>query len=191
MKHSSILLFGLLSMGFFTIGCGDLGFDFDFTHTSPEYQIGEEGLLKADDPSSQTQGVEVSQLDFTGGWTEFTFDAGLEEVPKQLTGLEVRGVRFFGMDPESRENTSLEFVDRVEIYVLGDDGMPSFLVAAYQVGDQLDTSGGLRLEVVQHVNLIEYVEKGVTFYTFLQGSVPDARTNFHAEVDFRVYTRGY
>ena len=44
----NIITIALLALSTSLIGCGDLGFDFDFTHDSPEYVIVAEESSKAD-----------------------------------------------------------------------------------------------------------------------------------------------
>ena len=56
----------LLALSTSLIGCGDLGFDFDFTHDSPEYLIvGEDESVKSDDPMGESERLSFSELEFT------------------------------------------------------------------------------------------------------------------------------
>ena len=77
----------LLALSTTLVGCGDLGFDFDFTHDSPEYLIVGEESTKADDPMGESERLSFSELEFTGGWTSFTFDSGVGEIDERITGL--------------------------------------------------------------------------------------------------------
>ena len=172
-------------------GCGNLDYAFDFTHASPDYEIAEGEHAKADGAVSAVDDVDVSTLDFAGGWTTFTFDADIAELPETLKGLEVRQVRVIAENALTGEPVAPEFMQRLELYTLSEEtGMPSFMLAMLDEDSRIDAEGA-ELTVTQAVNLIEYLEKGITFYAFLQGQVPSDPIVFRTEVDFRAYTRGY
>jgi hypothetical protein len=172
-------------------GCGNLDYAFDFTHASPDYEIVEGEHAKADGAVSSVDEVDVSTLDFAGGWTTFTFDADITELPETLKGLEVRNVRVIAENAITGEPMAPEFMQRLELYTLSQDtGMPSFMLAMLDSDSRID-SDGAELTVTQAVNLLEYLEKGITFYAFLQGQMPSEPIVFRTEIDFRAYTRGY
>jgi hypothetical protein len=186
-----------ISMGLFAAvalllgGCGSLDYSFDFTHASPDYEIAEGEHAKADGAVSAVGDVNVSTLEFAGGWTTFTFDVDIAELPATLKGLEVIQVRVIAENAITGEAIAPEFMQRLELYTLSEDtGMPSFMLAMLDENSRIDTEGA-ELHVLQAVNLTEYLEKGMTFYAFLQGQVPSDPIVFRTEVDFRAYTRGY
>ena len=127
----NIITIALLALSTTLIGCGDLGFDFDFTHDSPEYVNVAEESSKADG-ALETDALSFSELEFSGGWTSFTFDAGVGEIDERITGLQVLNATVYGTAGPSEMEADLSFVQRMEIYVLGDDGLPSFLLASYE-----------------------------------------------------------
>ena len=105
-------------------GVATLGFDFDFTHESPEYLIVGEQDGKADNALVTSESLELAELEFAGGWTSFTFDAGVGEIDERITGLQVLNASVVGTAGEREEEADLSFVQRMEIYVVGEDGLP-------------------------------------------------------------------
>ena len=172
-------------------GCADLGFDFDFQHDSPEYLIVAEEGTKADSPLLESEALAFSELEFTGGWTSFTFEAGVGEIDERVNGLEVLHAGVRGTAGFSEYEADLDFVQRMEIYVVGDDGLPSFLLASYERDGELRDPSTLPLYIHEEINLLSYMEDDLKFYTFLQGEMPDRNVTFRMEMDFRAYSRGY
>ena len=192
MKNWKLIHIGLFAaVALLLGGCGNLDYSFDFTHASPDYEIADGEHAKADGAVAAVDDVDVSTLEFAGGWTTFTFEADITELPETLKGLEVREVRVIAENAITGEPVAPEFMQRLALYTLSEEpGMPSFMLAMLDADSRIDTEGA-ELTVTQAVNLIEYLEKGITFYAFLQGQVPSDPIVFRTEVDFRAYTRGY
>ena len=185
------LVTGLMALSTLMVGCGDLGFDFDFTHESPEYLIVGEKAGKADGGDVLSESLSFSELEFAGGWTSFTFDAGVGEIDERITGLQVLNASVLGTAGDSDERADLAFVQRMEIYVVGDDGLPSFLLASYDRDGELRNPAVLPLTIHEEVNLLDYMVEGLEFYTFLQGEHPERNVTFQTSLDFRGFSRGY
>lgn len=190
MKKNMITI-ALLALSTTLVGCGDLGFDFDFTHDSPEYVIVAEESVKADSGTLDSDALSFSELEFAGGWTSFTFDAGVGEIDERITGLQVLNATVYGTAGTSEMEADLSFVQRMEIYVLGDDGLPSFLLASYERDGDLRNPAILPLMIHEDVNLLGHMEGGLKFYTFLQGEHPERNVTFQTSLDFRGFSRGY
>lgn len=172
-------------------GCGDLGFDFDFTHESPEYLIVGEAEGKADSALVTSESLELAELEFAGGWTSFTFDAGVGEIDERISGLQVLNATVMGTAGEREEDADLSFVQRMEIYVVGEDGLPSFLLASYDRDGALRNPSVLPLTIHEEINLLDYMAEGLEFYTFLQGEHPERNVTFQTSLDFKGFSRGY
>ena len=181
----------LLALSTTLVGCGDLGFDFDFTHDSPEYLIVGEESVKADDPMGDSERMSFSELEFTGGWTSFTFDSGVGEIDERITGLQVLNASVYGTAGAREVDADLSFVQRMEIYVVGEDGLPSFLLASYERDGELRNPAILPLRIHEDINLLGYMQDGLEFYTFLQGEHPERNVTFQTSLDFRGFSRGY
>ena len=97
----------------------------------------------------------------------------------------------FGTAGDSDERADLAFVQRMEIYVVGDDGLPSFLLASYDRDGELRNPAVLPLTIHEEVNLLDYMVEGLEFYTFLQGEHPERNVTFQTSLDFRGFSRGY
>ena len=190
MKNQTLTL-TLLALSFSLVGCGDLGFDFDFTHDSPEYLIVTEESNKADSPLVESEALSFSELEFAGGWTSFTFDSGVGEIDERITALEVLDATVYGTAGTSDMEADLSFVERMEIYVVGKDGLPSFLLASYERKGELSDPSILPLHIHEEVDLLEHMNGGLEFYAFLQGERPDRNVTFQTSLDFRGYSRGY
>ena len=180
----------LLALSTSLIGCGGLGFDFDFTHESPEYLIVGAEAAKADGPVT-SEGMSLSELEFNGGWTSFTFDAGVGEVDERIDGLQVMDAVVYGTAGDGERDADLSFVQRMEIYVVGEDGLPSFLLASYERDGELRNPAVLPLHIHEDVNLVDYMQDGLEFYTFLQGEHPERDVTFRTALDFKGFSRGY
>ena len=172
-------------------GCGDLGFDFDFTHESPEYLIVGEAEGKADSALVTSESLELAELEFAGGWTSFTFDAGVGEIDERISGLQVLNATVMGTAGEREEDADLSFVQRMEIEVVGEDGLPSFLLASYDRDGALRNPSVLPLTIHEEINLLDYMAEGLEFYTFLQGEHPERNVTFQTSLDFKGFSRGY
>ena len=192
MMNKQIFTATLLALSTSLVGCGDLGFDFDFTHDSPEYLIvGERENAKGDDPTAESDRLSFAELEFAGGWTSFTFDSGVGDIDERITGLQVLDAAVYGTAGESDVDADLSFVQRMEIYVVGEDGLPSFLLASYERNGELRNPAILPLYIHEEINLLEYMQEGLEFYTFLQGEHPERNVTFQTSLDFRGFSRGY
>ena len=181
----AIATFGLL--GVVLTGCGDLSFDFDFTHESEEYNIMTDPL----DASESTDDSAQLTLDFSGGWTTFSFDADVLTLDQRIDGLQVLDAVVYGTAGDSETDADLSFVQRMEIYVVGEDGLPSFLLASYERDGELRNPAVLPLHIHEDVNLVDYMQDGLEFYTFLQGEHPERDVTFRTALDFKGFSRGY
>jgi hypothetical protein len=175
-------------------GCGSLDYEFEFEHESPVY------VIDSPQPSAEAKkafedlGVfsDATTIDFSGGWTGFRFEPEVEDLPPELIGITVVGAALHATDGLTGEPALASFVERMELYVIGVDGMPSFLLASYTAprgGDPEAAQGQLTLEVVEEVNLRDYLAADASFYCYLQGQRPAQLVSVQLMVDFHAYTR--
>jgi hypothetical protein len=183
--HRTCLLFGALIS---VMGCDDSGFNFDFTHESPEYMIVAEESNKADSLQVESTSLSFSELQFTGGWTTFSFDIGVGEIDPRISGLQVLGVSVLGNNGMGEGPADLSFVERMEIFVIGNDKEPSFLLASYEKKEELMDTSELPLRIHETINLLDYMEEGLEFGAFLQGDRPQRNVAFQTALDFRGFS---
>ena len=185
MRHNFI---GILILIFGFIGCDTPEFDFDFTHSSPEYLIRGDAGLKED--SGDVAGKRtIPELRFAGGWTSFQFGSGIGEIDPRISALEALEITIGGLNPNTRRYANLGFIQRLELYVVGDDTLPSFLLASFSQRELADSRKDIPLEIHEYVDLLPYTENGLTFQVFLQGHHPQNNVEIHTELGMRGYGR--
>ena len=79
-------LLALVTLALATVACGPLHTDVPVE--SPEYIIG--GASQALEGLDLTgSSSEISELEYTGGWTGFVFQAPIEQLPSSVVAIEV------------------------------------------------------------------------------------------------------
>jgi hypothetical protein len=89
---------------------------------------------------------------------------------------------------EEGDRDDLSFIERVDLYVVGRGGLPSFLMASYDRERDGYAMDVLPLVMHESVGLRLYMAKGLEFYVLLRGSLPDDDVSFRIASDFEVYT---
>ena len=167
-------------------GCDTPTFDFDFTHSSPEYLIRGDSDRKGDDGLEDNVEL-LPELTFAGGWTSFHFGSGIGDVDSRIEALETLQVTVSGIHPETGVGADIGFIQRLELYVLGEDGLPSFLLASFSQRDIGTTVREIPLEIHEFVDILPYVEDDLEFQVFLQGRHPKTSV----EIQTHMVLRGY
>lgn len=179
--------------------CGSLDYEFDFSHESPTFVI-DTGIPSTDglEPVVNAPAfLDAETIEFTGGWTGFRFKPDVTDLPAELVGITVREVDLLVTAVSTAEPMAADFIERLELYVIGTGDMPSFLlgtftrVAAHPDGEggaDAAEFGGVALQIVEEVNLKGYLEGGAEFYCFLQGIRPENQAAVQLLVDFYAYT---
>lgn len=183
-KRFPTLLAASLAIG--AAGCVSL--DFPYSHESDEYvvsgQLTEEGA-KADFAG----GAQVVEL--TSGFTDLTLELQMDGVLDHLDDLALTG---FSMertitseDEAGGDRDDLSFIERVDLYVIGRDGLPSFLMGSYDRDRDGYALDSLPLTMHEELGLRLYIEKGLEMYVMIRGSIPEDDVSFRIESDFQAY----
>lgn len=171
-----------------TAGC--LTLEFGYTHTSDEYvikgsQSDEPAASGKEDYAGGAQAIEL-----TSGYTDLSLELSLDGVMDQLDDLRMTGFRLerTATSLTSGDRDDLSFLERVDLYVIGHDGLPSFLMATYdreRDGYALDV---LPLTMHEQIGLRLYAQKGLELYVLLRGSLPTDDVSLRVAADFDAVT---
>jgi hypothetical protein len=168
---------------------GCIPLEFGYTHESDEYvivgQTTEEGEPGKADFAGGAEPVEL-----TSGFTDLAFELQLDGVMDQLDDMAMTGFRMqrTASSLEEGDRDDLSFIERVDLYVVGRGGLPSFLMASYDRERDGYAMDVLPLVMHESVGLRLYMAKGLEFYVLLRGSLPDDDVSFRIASDFEVYT---
>lgn len=180
MTHRTLAALAPLCLG----AC--LSLDFPYTHTSDEYVVVGEGAEEG--KSDFAGGAKVVEL--TSGFTDLSLELRLDGVMEHLNDMALTGFRMERTptsEADDKDRDDLSFIERVDLYVIGRDGLPSFLMATYDRDRDGYALDELPLTMHEELGLRLYVEKGLKMYLMIRGSLPDDDVSFHISSDFQAY----
>lgn len=184
---TGLLTFFGVALAVGAVGC--ISLDFPYTHESDEYVVAGKQEEQAGAKADFAGGAQVVEL--TSGFTDLTLELQLDGVLDQLDDLALTGFRMvrtgISEDEGTGDRDDLSFIERVDLYVIGHDGLPSFLMGSYdrdRDGYALDT---LPLTMHEELGLRLYIESGLEMYVLIRGSLPDDDVSFRIASDFEAY----
>ena len=163
----------ILLLSVFLIGCGNLDVNIRTSHSSPEYFVAKYPSRPYDSPQGLTS------LNFSGGWTAFTFKVNSKNINNKVDSIRVVGAKLVGEHIESGKEFDGSFIQRLDIYTVGSDELPDFLLASYDKYDSVYNDSSLTLNIHEDINLKEYLSQSGDIYVFIQG--------YHPGDSFKIY----
>ena len=176
--------------------CGGYEVDFLFVERSPAFVLQTTAIEGQDgDPRDPARAQlpllwgEADILGFAGGWTTFAYTPDVASWPPELRAVTVEGAWIEAADLAAGTPVSLAFVDRLEVFVIGTDGLPSFLLAAYtRQPDVPADPGRVVLDAIEPgVDLLPYVQAGATLLLYVQGRRPEQDVVLRLAVDLHAF----
>ena len=173
-------LFWILLLG--CVGCEPPTEALELVHPGPEYWVTGENLRKTDTPNETPSSV----IPFHGGWTSFSMDPGVTSVDSRIEELVLDRLVFRAPIP----GDSLDFIERMELYLPGGPGAVPTLLATYERSeDYEEIMPTIQLDAFQTWNIQPDLDRGIPFLVTLQGTPPSRDTAIDSQLHLLGTTR--
>lgn len=172
MQYLRPIFFMMMLLSF---GCELPAETIPIVHSGPEYWVTGTPDRKADDSPKSPSSV----VPFNGGWITFSMDAGVTTVDSRIDELFLDELIFRA----PLLGSSLDFIERMELYLPGESEESPRLIAMYEREEALAVPlDRIRLEAFGWENIKPALDRGEPFLVTLQGTPPERDTAIRSEL---------